>query len=114
MDTHPSQLPSYITSATPLGRDKRAPWFKNVAPTYAGIFLWFVFWQDAAQAPAPGGALGQGVAWALLSLVAGGPGLLLPVLPGAGPAGVEDGPAALHRGDVHLRRAGRLPDARAS
>lgn len=69
MDTQPSsQLPSYITSATPLGRDKRAPWYKNVAPTYAGIFLWFVFWQDAAQAPAPGGALGQGVAWALVSL----------------------------------------------
>jgi cytosine permease len=63
-----SQLPSYITSATPLGRDKRLPWFKNVAPTYAGIFLWFVFWQDAAQAPAAGGALGQGVTWALLSL----------------------------------------------
>jgi cytosine permease len=69
MDTlAPSQLPSYITSATPLGRDKRLPWFKNVAPTYAGIFLWFVFWQDAAQAPAPGGALGQGVTWALISL----------------------------------------------
>jgi cytosine permease len=69
MDTvAPSQLPSYITSATPLGRDKRLPWYKNVAPTYAGIFLWFVFWQDAAQAPAAGGALGQGVAWALLSL----------------------------------------------
>jgi cytosine permease len=67
MDTQP-QLPAYITSATPLGRDKRAPWFKNVAPTYAGIFLWFVFWQDAAQAPAPGGVLGQGVAWALVSL----------------------------------------------
>jgi purine-cytosine permease-like protein len=64
----PSQLPSYITSATPLGRDKRLPWYKNVGPTYAGIFLWFVFWQDAAQAPAPGGALGQGVTWALLSL----------------------------------------------
>ena len=70
METQASpQLPSYITSATPLGRDKRAPWFKNIAPTYAGIFLWFVFWQDAAQAAAPGGALGQGVAWALLSLV---------------------------------------------
>ena len=53
----------------PSGRDKRAPWTKNVAPTYAGIFLWFVFWQDAAQAPAPGGALGQGVVWALVSLV---------------------------------------------
>lgn len=64
-----SSLPSYITSATPLGRDKRAPWFKNVAPTYAGIFLWFVFWQDAAQAPTPGGTLAQGVGWALISLV---------------------------------------------
>ena len=63
------QLPSYITSATPLGTDKRAPWFKNVAPTYAGIFLWFVFWQDAADAAAPGGTLGQGVAWALISLL---------------------------------------------
>jgi cytosine permease len=69
MDSHAaSPLPSYITSATPLGRDKRLPWFKNVAPTYAGIFLWFVFWQDAAQAPAPGGALAQGVLWALVSL----------------------------------------------
>jgi cytosine permease len=69
MHTQSSQtLPSYITSAIPLGRDKRAPWFKNVAPTYAGIFLWFVFWQDAAQAPAPGGALAQGVGWALISL----------------------------------------------
>jgi cytosine permease len=63
-----SQLPAYITSATPLGRDKRIPWTKNVAPTYAGIFLWFVFWQDAAQAGAPGGTLGQGVLWALISL----------------------------------------------
>jgi cytosine permease len=63
------QLPSYITSATALGTDKRAPWYKNVAPTYAGIFLWFVFWQDAAVAPTAGGTLAQGVGWALLSLV---------------------------------------------
>jgi cytosine permease len=63
-----SALPSYITSATPLPRDKRLPWTKNVAPTYAGIFLWFVFWQDAAQAPGAGGALAQGVVWALISL----------------------------------------------
>ena len=63
------QLPSYITSATPLGTDKRAPWFKNVAPTYAGIFLWFVFWQDAVNAPNAGGMLSHGVGWALLSLV---------------------------------------------
>jgi len=63
------QLPGYITSAIPNPKDKRAPWFKNTAPTYAGIFLWFVFWQDAAKAGAPGGTLAQGVGWALLSLV---------------------------------------------
>ena len=64
-----SQLPGYITSAVPNPKDKRAPWYKNTAPTYAGIFLWFVFWQDAAKAGAPGGTLAQGVGWALFSLV---------------------------------------------
>jgi cytosine permease len=64
-----SALPSYITSATPLGKDKRAPWFTNIAPTYAGIFLWFVFWQDAAKAGSLGGTLSQGVGMALLGIV---------------------------------------------
>ena len=64
-----SQLPGYITSAVPNPKSNRAPWYKNTAPTYAGIFLWFVFWQDAAKAGAPGGTLAQGVGWALLSLV---------------------------------------------
>ena len=64
-----SQLPGYITSAVPNPRNNRAPWYKNTAPTYAGIFLWFVFWQDAAKAGAPGGTLAQGIGWALLSLV---------------------------------------------
>jgi cytosine permease len=63
------QLPSYITSATPNPAEKRAPWYANTAPTYAGIFLWFVFWQDAVNAPNAGGMLSQGVAWALVSLV---------------------------------------------
>jgi cytosine permease len=67
------QLPSYITSATPNPPEKRAPWYANTAPTYAGIFLWFVFWQGAvnggANAPTAGGLLSQGVGWALLSLV---------------------------------------------
>jgi cytosine permease len=67
MSTSP-QLPAYITSATPNPVTNRAPWYKNTAPTYAGIFLWFVFWQDAAKAGAPGGTLSQGVVWALLSL----------------------------------------------
>lgn len=64
-----AQLPSYITSATPNPLEKRAPWYANTAPTYAGIFLWFVFWQDAVNAPNAGGMLSQGVGWALLSLV---------------------------------------------
>ncbi|HXR06100.1 MAG TPA: cytosine permease [Candidatus Acidoferrum sp.] len=63
------QLPSYITSAIPNPPEKRAPWYANTAPTYAGIFLWFVFWQDAVNAPNAGGLLSQGVGWALLSLV---------------------------------------------
>ena len=67
------QLPSYITVATPNPIDKRAPWFKNTAPTYAGIFLWFVFWQDAAKAGAPGGTLSQGVGWALVGFDPGPP-----------------------------------------
>ncbi|MEI8045150.1 MAG: cytosine permease [Verrucomicrobiota bacterium] len=63
------QLPGYITSAVPNPKANRAPWYKNTAPTYAGIFLWFVFWQDAVNAPNAGGMLSQGVGWALLSLV---------------------------------------------
>jgi cytosine permease len=66
-----SPLPGYITSATPNSKANRAPWYKNTAPTYAGIFLWFVFWQGATttQAGFLGGTLSQGVGVALLGLV---------------------------------------------
>jgi cytosine permease len=67
--TSPSALPDYIASATPNPTTNRAPWFKNTAPTYAGIFLWFVFWQDAVNKPSPGGGLAAGVGIALLGLV---------------------------------------------
>ena len=67
--SNPSQLPNYISGATPNPKANRAPWFKNTAPTYAGIFLWFVFWQDAVNAPNQGGLLSCGVGWAFLSLV---------------------------------------------
>lgn len=73
MSNHDTQsaasLPSYITSAQPNPASNRAPWYKNTAPTYAGIFLWFVFWQDAVNAPNQGGMLAQGLGWALLSLL---------------------------------------------
>ena len=64
-----SSLPSYIAGAVPNPPDKRSPWYKNTAPTYAGIFLWFVFWQDAVNAPNQGGLLSCGVGWAFLSIV---------------------------------------------
>src|ERR1039457_6473866 len=64
-----SSLPSYIAGAIPNPPDKRAPWYKNTAPTYAGIFLWFVFWQDAVNAPNQGGLLSCGVGWGFLRIV---------------------------------------------
>jgi len=70
-DQPTGQLPFYITSATPNPPEKRAPWYRNTAPTYAGIFLWFVFWQDASttQAGFLGGTLAQGIGVGLLGLV---------------------------------------------
>lgn len=65
-------MPDYIKMAKPNPAGNRAPWYKNTAPTYAGIFLWFVFWSQAPTgggAGAPGGVLGQGIGVALLGLV---------------------------------------------
>jgi cytosine permease len=42
------QVPGYIQSNVPNPPGNRAPWYKNTAPTYAGIFLWFVFWNQIA------------------------------------------------------------------
>lgn len=63
-------LPSYIASAKPVPLSARQPWYKNTAPTYAGIMLWFVFWQDIASANTlyPGGTLAQGLGVALCGL----------------------------------------------
>ncbi|OJW26071.1 MAG: hypothetical protein BGO49_08960 [Planctomycetales bacterium 71-10] len=47
-DTIPtsSPLPDYLASATPNPPANRAPWYSNTAPTFAGVFLWFVFWNS--------------------------------------------------------------------
>src|ERR1041384_2291084 len=42
-------LPEYIKSASPNPLANRAPWYKNTAPTYAGIFLWFAFWDPMSS-----------------------------------------------------------------
>ncbi|MBL7153397.1 MAG: amino acid permease [Phycisphaerae bacterium] len=63
-------LPDYVSMAKPNAAANRAPWYKNTAPTYAGIMLWFVFWQDVpGGAGALGGVLSHGLAPALLGLI---------------------------------------------
>jgi len=66
-------VPSYLTTATPNPLGNRAPWFKNTAQSYAGIFLWIAFFdQLAGNADGPG-ALGLGgLGVALLALVCAG------------------------------------------
>jgi cytosine permease len=67
--TPSSPLPAYLRAATPNPLGNRAPWYKNTAPTYAGVFLWFVFWDSIAA----GGKLDQGgLAMALLGVLLGG------------------------------------------
>lgn len=41
-------LPQYISKASPNPIANRAPWYKNTAPTYAGVFLWVVFYREIA------------------------------------------------------------------
>jgi len=64
-------LPDYLKLAQPNSMENRAPWYKNTAPTYAGIFLWFVFWSQMASggSGAPGGVLGQGLGVAFIGLI---------------------------------------------
>lgn len=63
-------LPDYLSMAKPNPLGNRAAWYKNTAPTYAGIMLWFVFWQDVpGGAGALGGVLSHGLGTALLGLI---------------------------------------------
>jgi cytosine permease len=64
-------LPSYLSMAKPNPPANRAPWYKNTAPTYAGIFLWFVFWSaiSSGGTAVPGGVLSQGIGAALLGVI---------------------------------------------
>ncbi len=62
-------LPSYLSVAKPNPPTNRAPWYKNTAPTYAGIFLWFVFWMGSTGAPNAGGVLSHGP-WAPIASLA--------------------------------------------
>jgi purine-cytosine permease-like protein len=43
-----SDLPGYVRSSTPVPRAKRAAWYRNTFPAYAGIFLWVGFYAQMA------------------------------------------------------------------
>jgi cytosine permease len=70
-----NELPNYVASASPVSQANRVPWYLSTAQTYAGVMLWFVFWQKIAvgtgssageQFPAAaGGLLSHGVVLAL-------------------------------------------------
>src|SRR5579864_6063933 len=61
-------LPDYLARAVPNPKGKRAPWYANTAPTYAGIFLWIAFYNEIA-----GGTLTHaGLGVCLLALLVAG------------------------------------------
>lgn len=61
-------LPDYISKSVPNPPSKRAPWYVNTAPSYAGVFLWVVYYQQIAQ----GTLNNAGVALSLAGLLVAG------------------------------------------
>ncbi len=61
-------LPDYLAKAVPNPAINRAPWYKNIAPSYAGVFLWITFYNSIAAGTITRGTL----AVCLLALAAAG------------------------------------------
>jgi cytosine permease len=59
-----SNLPAYIERAVPNPASNRAPWYKNTAPSYTGIFLWIAFYQSLAD-----GTLNHASPWFCLGVL---------------------------------------------
>ena len=72
-------LPNYLAAAEPVPKTNRVPWYLSSAQTYAGVMLWFAFWQDIAVGKGnaasgeysayAGGVLSHGVLLALAGVV---------------------------------------------
>lgn len=43
-----ASIPNYLRASVPNPPEKRAPWYKNTSPSYAGIFLWVGFYLQIA------------------------------------------------------------------
>src|SRR5579871_2442460 len=55
-------LPDYIAKAVPNPPERRAPWYANTAPSYAGVFLWIAFYIKLGDGTLSHGGLGLCVA----------------------------------------------------
>lgn len=66
-----SELPGYVAAAKPVPSGNRVAWYKSIAQTYAGIMLWFVFWESVPSSgvPGAGGILAHGIGTAILGVV---------------------------------------------
>lgn len=53
-----NQRPSYLSQAVSNPQEKRAPWYTNTAPSYAGVFLWIAFYQSIGEGTISKGGLG--------------------------------------------------------
>ncbi len=65
-----ASLPDYVAAAKPVPSDARVPWYSGIAPTYAGVMVWFAFWQNIPGfGGGPGGMLAAGIVPALIGVV---------------------------------------------
>jgi cytosine permease len=62
-------LPDYISKAVPNPPEKRAPWYANTAPAYAGIFLWVAFYRSLGDGTLNYGSLGVCLAGLVIASV---------------------------------------------
>ena len=61
-------LPEYVRASVPNPPGNRQAWYKNTAPSYAGIFLWIAFYLQLAD-----GTISQmGVGLAIVALIVAG------------------------------------------
>lgn len=65
-------LPAYLASARPKTRAERRPWYLSTAPSYAGVFLWIVYYEAFGNALPLGGLAGALVGVALTALLSYG------------------------------------------
>ena len=66
-------VPGYLAQARPNPASNRAPWFRNTAQSYAGIFLWIAFFDQLGGTVAGPAALGMAnLGIAFLALVCAG------------------------------------------